>query len=150
MLIGSAIKHLSFLTSINFPMTTIAATHITNVRHFSNMALDSSYALFTHFGQFPCGNLRIQPNLIFYPFVKFVFLSAILSAILSVTLSVVLGITLSRSHKCHHDKATIYRPSGYSDTSFLACIHNAFHARAPILDIGCTVQHVSYKRIVWI
>ena len=150
MLIGCAIKHLSFLISINFPMTTIAATHIMNVRHFSNMALDGCYSFFTQFRKFLCCDLRIFSNLIFYPFIKTLFLSAILSITLGIILSITLGITPCWSHKRYHDKATIDRPCRCSDTSFLASIHDTFHARAPVLDIGCTVQHVGYKRIVWI
>ena len=103
MLIGSAIKHLSFLISINFPMAAISTTHITNVRHFSNMALNSSYAFLAHFSQFLRCNLRILSDLIFYPFVKIFFFSITLGIILGITL----GITLCWSHKCHYYKTAI-------------------------------------------
>ncbi len=76
------------------PMTAVTTTNITDMWHICDVALDSSQPLFTHLGQFFCSNLRILSNLIFYPFVKFVSLSATLSAILSATLSIVFGITL--------------------------------------------------------
>ena len=59
------------------------------------MALDSSYSFITHFSQFLCGNLRILPNLLFYPFIKIVVLSIALSITLSITLSNTLNNTLS-------------------------------------------------------
>ena len=121
----------AFLVGINFPMATITTTHISNVWHFCNMALDCSKSLFTHFGQFLCCNLRILSDLVFYPFIKIFFLSATLSAILSAILSVTLVITLYWSHKCYHNKATIDRPCRCSYTSLLASLHDAFHTRTP-------------------
>ena len=44
------------------------------------MALDGSKSLFTHFGQFLRCNLRILSNSVFDPFIKNLFLGAILSA----------------------------------------------------------------------
>ena len=83
---------------INLPVTTIATTHIVNVRHFGDMAFDGSYSFFTQFSKFLCCNLRILSDLVFYPFIKIFFLSATLgatlSAILSSILSGILGITL--------------------------------------------------------
>lgn len=100
---------------INLPVTTIATTHIVNVRHFGDMAFDGSYSFFTQFSKFLCCNLRILPDLIFYPSIK----TSILSINLGITLSITLGITLSAtfgvtlsitlcwSHKCHYYKTTI-------------------------------------------
>lgn len=120
------------------PMTTITTTHKTNVRHFSYMALDGSQTFFTHFSQFLCCNLRILSNLIFYPFIKIVFLSAILS------------YALCWSHECHHNKSAIDSPCRRGNAPLLASLHDASHTRPPVLNIGCTIQHISYKRIVWI
>ena len=75
----------------HFPMPTITTTYITNMWKFGKVALDSSQTFITHFCQFICSYLRIQSNLIFYPFIKIVVLSAILSIILSATLSAILS-----------------------------------------------------------
>ena len=59
------------------------------------MALDSSYSFITHFSQFLRCNLRILSDSVFDPFIKNLFLGAILSATLSATLGAILSITLS-------------------------------------------------------
>ena len=102
------------------------------------MALDGSQTFFTHFSQFLCCNLRILSNLIFNPFIKIVFLSAILSN------------ALCWSHECHHNKAAMDSPCRRGNAPLLASLHDTFHTRTPVLNIGCTIQHISYKRIVWI
>ena len=61
--------------------------------HFGNMALDGSKSLFTHLGQFLRCNLRILSDSVFDPFIKNLFLGAILGAILSATLSNILSAT---------------------------------------------------------
>ena len=68
-------------------MTAIATTHITDMWHFGNMALDGSKSLFTHLGQFLRCNLRILSDLVFDPFIKNLFLGATLSAILGIMVS---------------------------------------------------------------
>ena len=73
-----------------FPVSTIATTDITDMWHFGKVALDGGYSFITHFGQFICSYLRIQSNLIFYPFIKITALSITLGIILSITLSAIL------------------------------------------------------------
>ena len=59
------------------------------------MALDSSYSFITHFSQFLRCNLRILSDSVFDPFIKNLFLGAILSATLGAILSINLSNTLS-------------------------------------------------------
>ena len=69
-----------FLLLVKYlPMTTITTTYITDMWKFGKMALDSSQTFITHFCQFICSYLRILSDLIFYPFIKIVILSATLS-----------------------------------------------------------------------
>ena len=55
------------------------------------MALDSSYSFITHFSQFLRCNLRILSDSVFDPFIKNLFLGAILSITLSNILSATNG-----------------------------------------------------------
>ena len=89
----------------NFPMTTITTTYIENMWHFGKVTLDGGYSFITHFGQFICSYLRIQSNLIFYPFIKII------------ALSITLGIIFCWSLKCHHNKAAFDSPCWCSGNS---------------------------------
>ena len=82
------------------PMTAIATTYITDMWHFCNMALDGSKSLFTHFGQFLRCNLRILSDSVFDPFIKNLFLGAILSATLGAILSNILSATNGWLARC--------------------------------------------------
>ena len=111
--------NLSSLVGINFPMATITTTHISNVWHFCNMALDCSRSLFTLFGQFLCCNLRILSDLVFYPFIKIFFLSSTLSITLSIIhciIAIAFRYGFDPTGEKQHRMAAAYLLESYIDT----------------------------------